>query len=209
MSDLILVRPFFKLSLLAKEFAQQKTKIIKEAMTRILRNNFFVKNKLIICTLILLIITTLMSAKLVAQDNYENSINELEKFNLDLKNYNSKLTISDNKNNIIASFDVAKAITQEQKIYGLMNLKSLPEKYGMIFIFNESKVVNMWMKNTNIALDMIFIDKENTILNISHNNNPNSLEIISSVEKVDKVLEINAGLAKKLKIKIGQKIKIN
>jgi uncharacterized membrane protein (UPF0127 family) len=67
----------------------------------------------------------------------------------------------------------------------------------------------MWMKNTRIALDMVFIDKNNQIATIVTNTEPYSLDIISSEKEVKKVLEINAGLVKKFGIKVGQKIKIS
>lgn len=172
-----------------------------------LKYNFLWKNKLLKCTLFLLIVISITQAKSIAKDNYLNLNGELKNFNNNLKNYNSKLAIFNNKNHIIAEFLVAKAITKEEQQYGLMNLNNLSQNHGMLFIFNENKLVNMWMKNTYIPLDMIFIDKNNVILTIAHNAIPHSLEIISSKKKVDKVLEINAGLAEKLNIKEGNKIK--
>ena len=64
----------------------------------------------------------------------------------------------------------------------------------------------MWMKDTFIALDMIFIDKNDVIVSLSQNAKPLALTTISSQKKVNKVLEINAGLIEKYKIKIGQNI---
>lgn len=129
-------------------------------------------------------------------------------FNNNLQNYNSKLTIFDKNNQKISEFHVAKAITNEQKSYGLMNIKKLDSKYGMIFIFSTPRIVTMWMKNTYIPLDMIFIDKNNQIITIQKNTTPHSLEIISSQKKVTKVLEINANLVDKFNIKVGHKIKL-
>jgi len=103
---------------------------------------------------------------------------------------------------------VIKAITNKEKQYGLMNLEHLAAQNGMLFIFQDSKIIKMWMKNTLIPLDMIFIDENNRIIDIKANNKPLSLKIISSAKKANKVLEINAGLAKKLQIKVGDKIKI-
>ena len=76
----------------------------------------------------------------------------------------------------------------------------------MLFVFLDEKIVTMWMKNTLINLDMIFIDKNNKIINIAHNQQNHSLSIISSQKKVDKVLEINANLAKQLEIKVGDQV---
>lgn len=129
------------------------------------------------------------------------------KFNQDLKNYNAKLKIFSNRK-LITEFNVAIADNEEKKSYGLMNLDSLPKKNGMIFIFENQEIINMWMKNTRISLDMIFINQNNEIIKIVENTTPYSTEIISSQIKASKILEINAGLVKELKIKIGQKIKL-
>lgn len=133
---------------------------------------------------------------------------EIVGFNRDLKNYNAKLQIFDRNSNRVASFKVAIAKSDEQKMYGLMNLTKLPKEYGMFFPFKESQVITMWMKNTKIPLDMIFIDDDNEIATIKSNAKPNSLEIISSEKEVKYVLEINAGLAKELGIEVRQKVQI-
>lgn len=172
-----------------------------------LKYNFLRKNILLKCTLVLLIIICLSQVKSISRDNSVNLKDEVKNFNNNPKNYNSKLIIFDNKNNIISEFMVAKASSKEKQEYGLMNLKELPQNHGMIFIFNKTKLINMWMKNTYIPLDMLFIDENNIISKIEHNTTPNSLEIISSITEVSKVLEINAGLSKKLNIKEGYKIK--
>lgn len=139
---------------------------------------------------------------------YDLKALEVEQFNADLKNYNAKLIIFDDNNQKKSQFLVAIADNDTIRGYGLMNLDYLKPNYGMIFLFDESKIVEMWMKNTKISLDMIFINQNNQIVNIKTKAKPYSLDIISSKLPVDKVLEINAGLVDKLNIKIGQKIKI-
>ncbi len=128
-----------------------------------------------------------------------------QQFNRDLKNYNVKLQISTNTKKP-AEFFVAIANSAATREHGLMNLEKLDQKYGMLFIFDSYLVVNMWMKNTLIPLDMIFINENNVIVNIKEDTEPLSLKVISSQKAVQKVLEINAGLSKKLGIKNGQKI---
>lgn len=134
--------------------------------------------------------------------------NDSEEFNYNYQNYNLKLQITNQKNEIISQFMVALANNQNKRSYGLMNLKFLPEKYGMLFTFDHPQIINMWMKNTLIPLDMIFIDDDNKIVNIKKSNQPNSLTIISSERKSRSVLEINAGLTEKFAIQIGDKIKL-
>jgi uncharacterized membrane protein (UPF0127 family) len=129
-------------------------------------------------------------------------------FNRDLKNYNAKLQIYDRSSNKIADFKIAIADTEEKKMYGLMFLEKLPKEYGMLFPFKESQLVMMWMKNTKIPLDMIFIDVENEIATIAENAKPGSLELISSGREVKYVLEINAGLARELGLEVRQRVQI-
>ncbi|OFW80398.1 MAG: hypothetical protein A2887_05545 [Alphaproteobacteria bacterium RIFCSPLOWO2_01_FULL_40_26] len=132
---------------------------------------------------------------------------EIREFNRDLKNYNVKLQIlTDEKE--IAEFKVVIADNDYKKMYGLMNLDDLPSSHGMLFPFATSRIVGMWMKNTRIPLDMIFIDADNEIASIATDTIPYSLAIISSQKEVKSVLEINAGLTKKLGIRVGQRVRI-
>lgn len=124
----------------------------------------------------------------------------------DDKNYNVKLQIINNQSGIINNFLVKIAKTDSERKKGLMRVKNLPQNYGMIFEFGSEQMVYMWMKNTKIPLDMLFIDKENKITHIEHQAKPESLEIISSVNPAIKVLEINGGLAAKLGIEVGDKV---
>ena len=66
----------------------------------------------------------------------------------------------------------------------------------------------MWMKNTPLSLDMIFIDADDEVATIVENTKPNSLDLISSEREVKYVLEINAGLAQKLGIEVRHKVQI-
>ena len=124
------------------------------------------------------------------------------------KNYNVKLQIINNKNDQIADFKVSIANNDIQRRRGLMFVKHLPKNYGMLFNFEQEQYVVMWMKNTKIALDMLFIDKDNQIVHIKHNALPESKELIDSRYKVLKILEINGGLSRKFGISTGDHIKI-
>jgi len=131
---------------------------------------------------------------LILQTPQNIDAKEIVEFNRDWKNYNAKLQIIDLDDKLVSEFLVAIAESEEQKTYGLMNLDELPQNFGMIFPFKKSQVIMMWMKNTRISLDMIFIDESNRIASIKTNALPYSLDIISSEVKVKKVLEINSGL---------------
>ncbi len=98
-------------------------------------------------------------------------------------------------------FDVYLATSREQQIRGLMHVRQLPEMSGMLFIYPVPTMHSMWMKNTYISLDILFIREDGTIANIEANTEPLSLKSISSTEAVSYVLELNAGVALKLRIK--------
>lgn len=89
---------------------------------------------------------------------------------------------------------------------GLMGRETMPEDHGMLFIFPETRVVNFWMKNTPLFLDMIFIAADGTIAHIHHRARPFDETQISSKFPVRAVLEINGGLAKKWNIQTGDTI---
>ena len=77
-------------------------------------------------------------------------------------------------------FSVEMATTEEEKTTGLMYRKELPDGKGMLFDFSPEQQVSMWMKNTYISLDMIFIRADGRILRIAENTEPLSTRIISS-----------------------------
>jgi uncharacterized membrane protein (UPF0127 family) len=82
----------------------------------------------------------------------------------------------------------------------------MPQDAGMLFCFSKSKEVFMWMKNTVLPLDMLFIKKDGTIASIAQNTVPFSEEVISSGVLVSYVLELNAGAVSRFMIKKGNKV---
>lgn len=98
------------------------------------------------------------------------------------------------------------AITPDQRAHGLMFVRSLPDNFGMLFVYENPRIISMWMKNTVLSLDMLFIRADGTIANIARNTEPGSLKSISSTEPVTRVLELNAGTAKKLNIQPGDRV---
>jgi uncharacterized protein len=86
---------------------------------------------------------------------------------------------------------------------GLMNRKSIPEGQGMLFDFQTTRLVQMWMKNTYVPLDILFIEENGRIESISENTVPKSLDIIGSRDEVRFALELVAGTAKRDGIKPG------
>jgi uncharacterized membrane protein (UPF0127 family) len=103
-------------------------------------------------------------------------------------------------------FSVEIAKTQEERSRGLMFRKELPEGRGMLFDFSPQQDVSMWMKNTYVSLDMIFIQADGRILRIAENTEPMSERIISSGGPVTAVLEVVAGTARKDGIAAGDRV---
>src|SRR5471030_1122422 len=103
-------------------------------------------------------------------------------------------------------FSVEMATTEEEKTTGLMYRKELADGKGMLFDFSPEQQVSMWMKNTYISLDMIFIRADGRILRIAENTEPQSTSIISSGGLAKGVLEVIAGTAKKYGIQPGDRV---
>jgi len=96
------------------------------------------------------------------------------------------------------------AKTEKEKQEGLMFINKLMKTNGLLLIYQKPKVVNIWMHNTKIPLDIIFINDQNKVVLIKKGE-PFSKKIISSMTPVVGVLEIPEGCAKKLNIKVGDK----
>ena len=103
-------------------------------------------------------------------------------------------------------FSVELAVTEAERERGLMFRKEVPEGYGMLFDFKREQPVSMWMENTYVSLDMIFIRRDGRILHIAENAEPLSRAIIDSGGPVLGVLEVVAGTAKKLGIAPGDRV---
>lgn len=104
-----------------------------------------------------------------------------------------------------AAFRIEVMRSPEERARGLMFRESIADDYGMLFDFESSYPVRMWMKNTLIALDMIFIREDGTVAGIAHNTEPMSEAIIASPEPVRFVLEVSAGVARARGISPGDK----
>jgi uncharacterized protein len=103
-------------------------------------------------------------------------------------------------------FSVELAVTEDERAHGLMFRRSVPEFYGMLFDFKRDQPVSMWMKNTYVSLDMIFIQSDGRIRYIAENTETQSEKIIPSGGPVRAVLEVVAGTAKKLGIEPGDRV---
>jgi uncharacterized membrane protein (UPF0127 family) len=86
---------------------------------------------------------------------------------------------------------------------GLMFRKEMANDRAMLFLFDKESIIHMWMKNTYIPLDMLFIDADGKVMHIKENAQPHSTDTISSIYKVKAVLELNAKTVENLSINPG------
>lgn len=116
----------------------------------------------------------------------------------------SKLRIATASGEI--AFDVELALTDEQRARGLMFRDSMGAYEGMLFDFGPPQPVSMWMKNTRLPLDMLFIAADGRIVRIAANTEPFSTRTIESGGLVKGVLELNGGAARLLGIRPGDRV---
>ena len=100
-------------------------------------------------------------------------------------------------------FTVEVATTDAQQRRGLMYRTQLALDAGMLFDYVKPRHISMWMKNTLISLDMIFISNDGRIVSIAEHTEPFSLAVINSGGLAQAVLEVNAGTAARLGLKAG------
>jgi len=98
------------------------------------------------------------------------------------------------------------ADSRPQQAQGLMRIEQLDEYEGMLFRYRKPLVITMWMKNTFIPLDMIFIRQDGQVATITPHTVPMSTTRITSVEPVTMVLELNAGFAAEKSFGIGNRL---
>ena len=103
-------------------------------------------------------------------------------------------------------FNTEIAQTDREREKGLMYRKSMARDAAMLFLWDTDQPIQMWMKNTNIPLDMVFIRSDGKIANIAHKTTPNSRRLLSSKGQVRAVLELSAGTAEKIGLAEGHQV---
>lgn len=104
------------------------------------------------------------------------------------------------------AFRVELALTPKQRARGLMFRQTLEADRGMLFVYPRDQVITMWMKNTFISLDMLFIDQAGRVVAVRERTTPQSLAVISSGVRARAVLELAAGTAARLNLKVGNRV---
>lgn len=103
-------------------------------------------------------------------------------------------------------FSIWIADRQDRQEQGLMFVRKLEDHRGMLFIYPRDEHIAMWMKNTLLSLDMLFIRTDGTIAHIAANTKPQSLDIIEAPGFMRAVLELEGGTAERLGIHAGDRI---
>jgi len=103
-------------------------------------------------------------------------------------------------------FNVEMALTPEQQRIGEMFRKTVPADGGMLFDWGHPQQSMMWMKNTLVPLDMVFINQDGTIRSIAEQTVPESLATIDARGPVRATLELAGGITARLNIRVGDKV---
>ena len=138
-----------------------------------------------------------------------SAISDKPKHLEDLVSWDRGSAIIQTGENKIIKFRVLIAESNRERRQGLMHIEAMGNDEGMLFIFNPERNVSMWMRNTPLTLDMIFINKDGIIINIAKNTTPYSTKGISSGESIKWVLEINGGSSDRMNIKNGDLVRLN
>ena len=116
-----------------------------------------------------------------------------------------KLTLITARGPVTLMVEVARS--EQEKALGLMFRTALADDTGMLFAYGREQIITMWMKNTYIPLDMVFIRADGTVGHIAVKTTPLSEEIVSSVGPARYVLEIAGGAAERLGLKVGDRVR--
>ncbi len=103
-------------------------------------------------------------------------------------------------------FEVELALTGAQQAQGLMYRRSLAADAGMLFLYRGAGMLSMWMKNTTVPLDMLFIAPDGRVVHIAERTVPHSLETVSSRFAASAVLEVNGGTVARLGVQPGDRV---
>lgn len=99
------------------------------------------------------------------------------------------------------------ATNDETRSRGLMFRRSMGEREAMLFHWPSPRVVSMWMRNTYLSLDMLFVTADGTVVHVQADTIPQSLDVLSAGRDVSAVMEVVAGTAAKLGIRPGSRLK--
>lgn len=118
-----------------------------------------------------------------------------------------ELQFIDQADQVLKTVDIETAVSGYEQETGLMYRKSMKENQGMLFIYNDERPrPNFYMKNTLIGLDLIYINSQMEVVDVNENAKPMDETLLPSNMPAQYVLEVNAGMAKKWNLQIGDKV---
>jgi uncharacterized membrane protein (UPF0127 family) len=106
----------------------------------------------------------------------------------------------------VVNFKIWEADTPKREEQGMMFIREMDEHTGMLFMFPENKPVSMWMKNTYVSLDLLFLNAQGKIDYIAEKATPRSEAIIGPPTPEFAVLELKGGVCERFGIKVGDKV---
>jgi uncharacterized membrane protein (UPF0127 family) len=104
------------------------------------------------------------------------------------------------------TFKVWVAADDARRARGLMHVQELADDEGMLFVYEREQMIGMWMKNTYIPLDMLFVGADGRVIRVAANTKPHSLDTVSSERAARGVVELKGGTAAKLGIRAGARV---
>jgi uncharacterized membrane protein (UPF0127 family) len=104
------------------------------------------------------------------------------------------------------TFKVWVAADDARRARGLMHVRDLADDEGMLFVYPQEQMIGMWMKNTYIPLDMLFVAADGRVIRVAENTTPHSLATVASEGAALGVIELKGGTAAKLGIRAGARI---
>lgn len=123
-----------------------------------------------------------------------------------VRNFEQTRAIIETSHNVCLVLDIFLADTSEQQRQGLMFIDRMEENEGMLFRYQRDVMIHMWMKNTRIPLDMVFIRSDGEIVGIERRTKPMTTTRISSPAPVPFVLELNGGMTERNGIESGNRL---
>lgn len=120
--------------------------------------------------------------------------------------YSRKVTFLNEEGSTITTIEVAVADDEDERNMGLMDVNDLPEKKGMLFIFEEQQPLSFWMANTPLSLDIFFVNESMEIVRIHQNTRPFSEKNLTSEKPALYVIETNGGFSVSHDIQEGMKV---
>lgn len=123
--------------------------------------------------------------------------------------FNAEIQFLRTDRTLISEIKAAVADTDELRSTGLMDVYSLPDDAGMIFLFENNRPRSFWMANTPLSLDILFVNSDLEIVRIHRNTTPFSQESIESERPAKYVVEVNAGYTLRHDITEGHQIEFS